>query len=994
VLEDAAHYLQRRGLAGRHSTIVKPILPRQTNCYITNGSLSVDLESKSKLFVLSSSDQDGVKRVVASLTNYLHGKPQGHPGHEQSLLNNLAYTLGEQRTIMPWKSFAIASDVQGLITSLGKVPAANRSSDSRSPKIAFVFTGQGAQWYSMGKSLVTYDVYRNSLESCENILHSLGCTWSLAEELNRSEVDTKLNLAEFSQPACTALQIALVDILQHWGVTPSAVAGHSSGEIAAAYCSGAISRETAMTIAWFRGQFARDLATKNVTSKGAMMAVSIEGDCIRPQLSKLTRGFAVVACNNSPNSCTISGDVDAIDELGVALSRDQIMHTKLKVEVAYHSPHMETIRGDYEAAISGINFNSGVDSIPMFSSVTGTLISPEKLGPTYWANNLTSPVNFTGAIRSLLHYSETTKRSVDHAAFASVFLEVGPHSALRSYLLDIFKSEERVKNLSYVNMLRRGHDGVDTTLQALGTLFTKGCNFKLGHVNETPSDVSLATDLPPYPWNHSTSFWNESYLSQEHRFREFPRMDLLGAPVAGSIDPQWRNFLRVAENPWIKEHCVQGKILYPGAGMLVMAIEAARQTAAPNEVISSYELRDVSISTALQIPDDDKGIEVVVQFHKRRTGTKAAPSNTLNEFTVSSWSKDSSRWQVHCRGLVSVTYKSQITTSMKGELALESQFYASAFQEARSNCQKPARNFLYDNVESIGMKYGPIFRNITELYAGDNSSYGVIKIPDTKSIMPGGFEYPCVIHPATLDSVLHLLFPSISGVDQTLSEAVVPYSIDRLFISADVPTTPNTNLHGFSSAQKASYTTWTSSITILTEDCTSPVIIMEGLGLASVGGSDVHGSHSSRAECFETLWHEDADLMSSDQVKSLVYKRTIPNADDDSVLDKLEYVCLVYMQRILDWFNAEGKDHIPQSGFFGLYYQWLNDTMKLFPPLDKNKDIVDVELESARKRISGSESGDITVQMVDRIGQNLSKIFAKEIEPLQVMLEGDLLYTF
>lgn len=275
-----------------------------------------------------------------------------------------------------------------------------------------------------------------------------------------------------------------------------------------------------MKIAWFRGQFSSELAGM----KGAMMAVSADGESICPRLLKLTRGTAVVACLNSPNSCTISGDADAIDELSEVLTEDQISFTKLKVEVAYHSPHMEKIKGSYESAISDFEVCSSVDIVPMFSSVTGTLVTADKLGPRYWVQNLISSVNFTGAIRSLLHYSEEQKRSVDRNAFASVLLEVGPHSALRSYLLDIFKSEEKLNNLSYVNILRRGHGGVETALQAAGVLYTKGCNFKLARVNKTTSNTNLLVDLPPYPWNHSTSYWNESYISKEHRFREYPRM--------------------------------------------------------------------------------------------------------------------------------------------------------------------------------------------------------------------------------------------------------------------------------------------------------------------------------------------------------------------------------------------------------------------------------------------------------------------------------------
>ena len=425
-----------------------------------------------------------------------------------------------------------------------------------------------------------------------------------------------------------------------------------------------------------------------------------------------------------------------------------------------------------------------------------------------------------------------------------------------------------------------------------------------------------------------------------------------------------------------------------------MAIEGARQIATSDEDIAAFELRDIAITNALHVPDDDKGVEVMVQFHQRRIGTKATPSKTLNEFTVSSWVDDQNEWQVHCRGLISTTYRSQISSSMQSELDMECQRYTEAFQKAKKDCQKPVRSFLYDNVESIGMKYGRVFRNLTELYAGDQASYGVIKVPDTKSVMPKEFEYPFVIHPATLDSVLHLLFPSISGADQSLSHAVVPYAVDRLFISTEIPSTPTTELCGFSTAKKASYTTWTSSIYVSIPDNQSPLIIMEGLGLASLGASEDQGFSETRAQCFDMRWHEDFELMSSDQIKALIHQRTIPNADDDLVLDKLEYVCLVYMQRVLDWFQSEGTDHIPQSGFFKLYYQWIHDMMGMFPSLDSDDVKVDSEMKVARERISSSESGDITVQMVDRIGQNLEMIFSKQIEPLQIMLEGELLYKF
>lgn len=255
-----------------------------------------------------------------------------------------------------------------------------------------MFTAEGAQWYAMGKGLSAFKVYRESLDAYEQLLDVCGAQWSLSEELSRSEADSRLRLAELNQPICTVLQIALVDLLRHWDVTPAAVVGHSSGEIAAAYCAGIISKKAAIEVAYLRGKFAKTVAEANL--KGAMLAVSAGASAIQPQIEKLCSGRAVVACMNSPSSCTVSGDSSAIDELCESLQKSQINFQKLKVEVAYHSPHMHTIKDAYGRALSGIDKNTASKTIPMFSSVTGSIIDPENVGPQYWVNNLVSLVNF------------------------------------------------------------------------------------------------------------------------------------------------------------------------------------------------------------------------------------------------------------------------------------------------------------------------------------------------------------------------------------------------------------------------------------------------------------------------------------------------------------------------------------------------------------------------------------------------------------------------
>ncbi|GIZ43160.1 hypothetical protein CKM354_000639800 [Cercospora kikuchii] len=976
VLEDAASYLSRNGLSGRHRT-AKKALPSSPE------PQRQGLKRK-RVFPLSSYDQSGVKRTASTLREYVTSREDG-----SLKLDELAYTLASKRTSHPWKSFAVASSAEELVAALESVTAPVRSSDATIPRVAFAFTGQGAAWLTMGRALLTYDAYRASIARTGDVIRPLGCSWDIIDELQRADAEETLKLAEYSQPLCTAVQIALVDLLAHWGIKPSAVVGHSSGEIAAAYAAGHVSFETAMTVAWLRGHVSSTVARQS--TKGAMMAVSLGGDAIQDRLQQLTQGKSIVACWNSPKACTVSGDVAAVDELYEQLKSEQINCTRLAIDCAYHSHHMYAVREAYEQALAYLPTVNNQDAIPMFSSVTGKLVQPGELGPSYWVDNLVSPVAFAAATQALLNHTNDQRKSHDRDPFASVFLEVGPHSALRSYLLDIFR-DTKFSGLTYSTLLRRKFDAEETALSAIGELWARGCRVDLDKVNDIHADTNMLTDLPPYNWNHELSFWDESYLSREYRLREAPRKDLIGYLIPGTVDPTWRNFLRCSESPWIREHQVQGAILYPGAGMVVMAIEAARQLADANEEVLGFELRDVAIVTALRVPDDVKGIEVMVQLHPRRISTKAGPSSTINEFTVSSWSADAKEWTTHARGLISITYASSLTPTMQQEAVLEAKALQNSFTEAKERCNKPARAFLYDNVETIGMKYGPVFRNIQSLFAGPSESYGTITIPDTKATMPQQFEYESIIHPATLDSVLHLLFPSISGTEQSLNEAVVPFSFERIFIAADVPKVPGSKLVGMSKAQKTSYTTWVSEISVTTEDYSKPLIVMEGLGLASVGASSEQPE--VRASTFTQVWHPDVELMSPAQIKETIYSRTIPNADDDSVLDLLEYVCLVHIYRCLDWFKADGASHIPQDGFWKLYVKWMHDRIKEFEPISSDPAEVDSKLEFARKRISTSHSGDITVQMVDRIGKNLNKIFTREVEPLQVMLEDDLLYTF
>lgn len=222
-----------------------------------------------RLFVFSSFDENGVKRNATTYAEYL--KDIQTP-HEDGYMKDLAYTLSKKRSAFPWRSYAVSSSLSELIEGLSSdqgMPSAVRVGTP--PRIGFVFTGQGAQWYAMGRELLIYTIFKKSLEDAELYMKSIGAEWSLLEELSRSKEETKLNEPHLAHPSCIAVQIALVDLLTSWGIRPARVVGHSSGEIAAAYCAGKLSKEAAWKVAYFRGY----VSAKQLGAKGAMIAVAL-----------------------------------------------------------------------------------------------------------------------------------------------------------------------------------------------------------------------------------------------------------------------------------------------------------------------------------------------------------------------------------------------------------------------------------------------------------------------------------------------------------------------------------------------------------------------------------------------------------------------------------------------------------------------------------------------------------------------------------------------
>ncbi len=388
----------------------------------------------------------------------------------------------------------------------------------------------------------------------------------MQKEKGVSDVDTP----ELAQPLCTALQIALLNLLASWNIFPKAVTGHSSGEITAAYCAGGLSHASALKVAFYRGALAARLRKHNPNPR-AMASVAMAQELIHPHLLEVTahlrRGRIAVGCVNSPNNVTVTGDLESVDTLVKCMEAKGVFARKLQVDVAYHSTYMEEIADEYSALLRELRSADGLstssqsrEATAIFSSVTGTRLAPcEYTEVKYWVANLVSKVVFSDALADMNAYLLNQRTS--RKSGKDIVIEIGPHAALQRPVKDTINENAQFKDICYDSILQRGVSGLESCLKLVGRLHCSGYRVDFTSIRSAKSqhpEPQLLSDLPQYSFNHSQSYWVESRISRNFRFRKQPRHELLGTPSAdwNASEPQWRNVIRSTENPWIVDHQV------------------------------------------------------------------------------------------------------------------------------------------------------------------------------------------------------------------------------------------------------------------------------------------------------------------------------------------------------------------------------------------------------------------------------------------------------
>lgn len=790
--------------------------------------------TRAQLLLHSANSPKSLERLVKDYSAFAESNPDSAV--------DLAYTLAFRREALPYRSFTIMKD-----GAVGSPSTTASSPDDSPPSIVMVFTGQGAQWPLMGRELLGGNsVFQASIRSLNGYLDAItgddAPGYSIEEELLKPGKRSRVGTARLSQPLCTAVQIALVDTLKSLGIVPATVVGHSSGEIAAAYAAGGLTAREAILTAHFRG-----VSASRQQRSGAMAAVGMSW----VETEKFLVPGTKLACENSPNSVTISGDAGAVHAVidDIKESVPDVLARLLQVDKAYHSGHMVEVGDYYLDCLSRYGVTGRQPTVAKFvSSVTGGFEGEAvDLSPEYWRRNLELPVRFCSAVSAILEDATTGK--------SPAFIEVGPHSALAGPLRQIFTSISTTSSTAYVASLVRNQDSMGSLLVAAGKLWSLRVPIKLESLIPTGNCLS---DLPRYPWSHETTHWYESRLSKEWRQRTYPHHNLLGSKVPQSTDlePAWRNLFHLESAPWVQDHRLDGDVVFPFAAYLATAGEAISQITG---VDHGFRIRNMNVRLALVLPES-KPTEII-------TTLRPIPLNrSLNsqwwEFTVSSYNGQT--WNKHCVGEV---------IAVSSEVELENAVVPSLPRKVSASC-------WYATMRKTGLGLGPAFQTMRALESSvrgpDNRAVARVEIPTTHE---KGYH----IHPTVLDGTLQLMSCAATNGQARRVKNWLPTSIERITVRR------------CTSALTSCVSAKTTSRSIVGYGhCISEVdgmtyLEVSGIRMSLGGGPDSNDMADTHAAARLT-WRPDIDFT---DISSLS-KASVDRASQVSLLNELTRLCLCH----------------------------------------------------------------------------------------------------
>jgi len=645
---------------------------------------------------------------------------------------DIAYSAMSTREIHTYRLSAKGEDRPALIQALDRFADAGSAPgiitgrfrpDASAP--AFVFSGNGSQWVGMGLRLLEEDaLFRATLEEIDG-LYAARAGRSILAELRAVPTESRLELTEVAQPALFGIQVGLTRMLEREGIRPLAVCGHSVGEVAAAWASGALTLEAAVRVI-----YERSVHQAITRGRGCMAAVELGEAEIIALLTSLTLHDAIeVAAINSAMGVTVAGDDRAMAQLGAALAQRRIPFRRLALDYAFHSAAMDSIREGLEHSLRGLNARS--TTIPLYSTVTGSLIEGAGLGAGYWWRNVREPVLFDTAIREMMR------------AGINTFVEIGPRPVLTAYLNEIGKTAGMapcvLPSLTSTDTGAERIRSVSQQLELAGALHDPKRLFPV------PGRV---IELPQYAWQRER-YWHPSTPESLGLLARNPVHPLLGYALADDL--HWENHLDTAALPTLADHAVGGSVVFPAAGFVEMALAAGASRRPGSNIV----IEDMDILAPLLLDAE----------HPKVVRLRIDPDD--GRFTILSreLARDDN-WRAHAVG------------------RLADDCIAASAPPLLLPLRAPdvTAGAHYALAQSLGFQYGPAFQSVAAAWLCDRALLGKIALPEGTAAE----AQTALLHPACLDGAFQLLLSlafHAQGSARSPSDEVrtfLPVRIDRL----------------------------------------------------------------------------------------------------------------------------------------------------------------------------------------------------------------------
>ncbi|WP_431042205.1 type I polyketide synthase [Streptomyces sp. P1-3] len=705
-------------------------------------------------WLLSARTEDAVRARAERLRAFV----AEHPEHE---LSDIGLSLASAPATFAHTAAVVAPDRDGYLSALAALAAGEDSADvvhgptagtGAAGRTAFLFTGQGSQRLGMGRELYescppfteAFDAACAHLDkhlprSVKDVVFA-----AEAEDTDSAETDgAPLHQTMYTQAALFAVEVALFRLLEHCGLTPDYLLGHSVGELAAAHVAGVLTLEDACTLVANRGRL-----MQSAPAGGAMVALEGGEEEIREALAGHP-GLAVAGING-PASVVVSGDEDAALELAALWKEKGRRTSRLKVSHAFHSPHMDGVLDEFRQVAASLTY--AAPRIPVVSNLTGKIATAEELAsPDYWTQHLRQAVRFADGVRTLEGENVTT------------YVELGPDPVL-SAMTRACLGEERAVAAAPVAVLRKGRSETHTLATALATAAVRGA--ALDDARLFPGARRIT--LPTYAFQRRR-YWLDTPVATG---------DATGLGLTSADHPLLGGMTTLADgdgllltgrlsrrtHPWLADHAVAGTVLLPGAAIVEVAVAAGDR-------VGCDRLREVVLEEPLTIPDDG-GVRLQVTVGPAdASGERPVAVHSRRETAEGGEPWEDGQWTRHAAGVLAVGGHP-----------------APAGQEAwppPGAAPLPADG-LYERLTDLGYAYGPAFQGLGSAWQSGEERYAEVSLPEPHHADAAGYG----IHPALLDAALHLFL--IEGPDGAVGASSegeparlrLPFSFDGVTLHA------------------------------------------------------------------------------------------------------------------------------------------------------------------------------------------------------------------